>query len=79
MEGKRYRWLWWILAVAVLAGVIWYAIVQNQTEDYMDGTLVWNPTDTFFVSNRNYCHLTTIHQPSSYLEGGTRLCQKPFI
>lgn len=79
MEGKRYRWLWWILAAAVLAGIIWYAVVQNQAEDHMDGTLVWNPADTFFTSNRNYCHLTTITKPPFYSEGGLHSCQKPFI
>lgn len=69
MEGKRYRWLWWVLVTAVLAGIIWYAVIQNQSEEHMDGTLVWNPTDTFLTGNRNYCHLTTIARPPFYSEG----------
>lgn len=76
MEEKRYRWLWWVAIVIVLAGLIWYAIIRTQTEEYVDGTLVWNPTDAFCMSNRSYCHLSTIPLPSSYGEGGLQSCQK---
>lgn len=79
MEGKRYRWLWWIVAVVILAGILWYAVVRNQSEEQIDGTLVWNPSNSFCMNNRNYCHLTTITKPSSYVEGGLYSCQKPFI
>lgn len=80
MEGKRYRFIWWILAIIVLAVIIWFAVAQNQSEEYTDGTLVWNPISTFGMNNRNYCPLTTIAQPiSDYAEGGLKSCQKPYI
>jgi magnesium-transporting ATPase (P-type) len=42
MERKWYRFIWWILAAAVLAGIISYLLIHNQTKtDYLDGTLVW--------------------------------------
>lgn len=79
MERNRYRWIWWIVAVLILAGLIWYAVAQDQNEDYTDGTLVWNPGDDFYLSNRNYCHLTSIVQPSISCEGSIPVCQKPSI
>lgn len=79
MEEKRYRWLWWVIIALVVAGMIWYAIVRSQAKEYIDGTLVWNPTDVFCMSNRNYCHLTTISLPSIDGEEGTHSCRRLYI
>lgn len=42
MVGKRYSWIWWLLGILVVIGIIWYAVRQGQQEDYTDGTFVWN-------------------------------------
>lgn len=70
MQGKRLRWFWWLLAVLVLGGAIWYAVWSSRTEEYPDGTLVKNPTEVFHMANRNYCHLVTFYKPiNSEAEG----------
>ncbi len=79
MEGKRYRFIWWLIAAIVVAVLIWYAIVQNQAKDYTDGTLVWSPADTFCMNNRRYCTVSTVMQPSSYEAGGMEICRKSYI
>lgn len=79
MEGKRYRWIWWVIAALLLTGLIGYTVSKNKAEEYTDGTLVWNPTDTLCMNNRSYCHLLTIYKPLIRTEEGTELCQKPYI
>jgi hypothetical protein len=41
MEHKSYRYLWWILAFILLAGIISYIVLRNPQKEYTDGTLVW--------------------------------------
>lgn len=80
MERKRYRFIWWILAVILLIVIIWYAVAKNRPEEYTDGTLVWNPSHTFCMNSRNYCSLSTIARPfTDYGEKEGTACQKPFI
>lgn len=40
MERKSYRFIWWLMALVILAGIIWYIVIHNQEEEYIDGTLV---------------------------------------
>lgn len=40
MERKSYRFIWWLLALVILAGIIWYVIIHNREKEYIDGTLV---------------------------------------
>ncbi len=80
MEGKRYRFIWWILALIIVAVIIWYAATRNRTEEYSDGTLVWNPVQAFCMNNRNYCTISMAARP--YVDYGGKeeaACQKPFI
>lgn len=70
MPGKRLRWFWWMLAVLLIGAGIWYAVWNNKTEDYPDGTLVINPTEVFRTANRNYCHLITFYKPIKTNEEG---------
>ena len=40
MAKKSYRFLWWLLIILVLGGVIWYAVWSGQEQEYKNGTLV---------------------------------------
>lgn len=40
MQKKRYQWIWWLLALMVLAGILWLFSVRQTGPDYADGTLV---------------------------------------
>ena len=40
MQKKRYQWIWWLLALAVLAGILWLFSIRQNRSDYVDGTLV---------------------------------------
>lgn len=40
MQKKRYQWIWWLLLILVLAGIIWIFSVRQTKPDYVDGTLV---------------------------------------
>lgn len=40
MQKKRYQWIWWLLALAVLAGILWLFSIRQTRSDYVDGTLV---------------------------------------
>lgn len=80
MEGKRYRFIWWILAVVIIAAIIWYIAARDRTEEYTDGTLVWNPPHTFCMNNRNYCTLSlTARSYTDYDEKEEAECQRLFI
>lgn len=80
MEGKRHRFIWWILAVIILAVIIWYATAGNPSEEYKDGTFVWNPSHVFCINNRNYCSLNmSARSGTGYDERGGAICQRPFI
>ncbi len=40
MERKSYRFIWWLLVLVILAGIIWYVVIHNREKEYVDGTLV---------------------------------------
>lgn len=47
MVGKRYSWIWWLVGILVVIGIIWYTVRQGRQEDYTDGTFVWNSEAEF--------------------------------
>lgn len=51
MERKSYRFLWWLLALALLAGIICYAIAHNREKEYSDGTFVWQCPEGCIMSD----------------------------
>lgn len=40
MQKKRYQWIWWLLALVVLAGILWLFSIRQTRSDYVDGTMV---------------------------------------
>lgn len=53
MERRSYRLFWWILGLAILAGIIWYVVIQNTKKEYTNGTLVLVPYAIYQEENCN--------------------------
>lgn len=44
-QKKGYQWIWWVLVILILTGVVWLCVIRKGRTDYMDGTLVMYTND----------------------------------
>lgn len=47
MHKNGYQWIWWLLVILILAGVVWYCVIRKEKTDYIGGTLVMHTEEMY--------------------------------
>lgn len=55
MNKNKYRWLWWLMVICVAAGIIGYALVCRQEQQYPEGTFVWEEGAVYVGNHLSEC------------------------